>query len=130
MDLNLGQLAQIAFSVSDVDKAIDFYGGKLGLKMIFRPHEHMVFFDCGGVALFMEKAGDADAVKGASILYFKCDDIAGASKELEARGVVFVRGPHRIAELPTHDLWMAFFRDPDDHLLALSMQAPKGYALP
>jgi hypothetical protein len=29
-----------------------------------------------------------------------------------------------------HDLWMTFFRDPDDHALALMMEAPKGYAPP
>jgi hypothetical protein len=27
-----------------------------------------------------------------------------------------------------HDLWMTFFRDPDEHVLALMMEAPKGYA--
>ena len=27
-----------------------------------------------------------------------------------------------------HDLWMAFFRDPDEHLMALMQEAPKGYA--
>ena len=29
-----------------------------------------------------------------------------------------------------HDLWMAFFTDPDGHTLALMQEAPKGYALP
>jgi hypothetical protein len=27
-----------------------------------------------------------------------------------------------------HDLWMAFFADPDGHTLALMHEAPKGYA--
>jgi hypothetical protein len=26
-----------------------------------------------------------------------------------------------------HDLWMAFFNDPDGHSLALMHEAPKGY---
>jgi len=26
-----------------------------------------------------------------------------------------------------HDLWMAFFTDPDGHTLALMQEAPKGY---
>jgi hypothetical protein len=29
-----------------------------------------------------------------------------------------------------HDLWMAFFADPDGHTLALMQEAPKGYAPP
>ena len=28
-----------------------------------------------------------------------------------------------------HDLWMAFFTDPDGHTLALMQEAPKGYVL-
>jgi len=27
--------------------------------------------------------------------------------------------PHLIAQLPDHDLWMAFFRDPDRNLLGI-----------
>jgi methylmalonyl-CoA/ethylmalonyl-CoA epimerase len=30
--------------------------------------------------------------------------------------------------MPDHDLWMTFFKDPDGHMLALMMEAPKGYA--
>jgi hypothetical protein len=30
--------------------------------------------------------------------------------------------------MPDHDLWMAFCRDPDGHLVGLMMEAPKGYA--
>jgi methylmalonyl-CoA/ethylmalonyl-CoA epimerase len=29
-----------------------------------------------------------------------------------------------------HDLWMAFFDDPDGHNLAVMQEAPKGYAPP
>ena len=42
--------------------------------------------------------------------------------------MTFVDAPHCIAEMDDHDLWMAFFRDPDDHLMALMQEAPKGYA--
>ncbi len=127
MDLDLGQIAQIAYPVSDVDRALDFFQTKLGLKLMFRPHEHMAFIDCAGVRLFLEKAKD---VSPASILYLTCADIGAATRELESRGVVFASPPHRISEQPAYDLWMSFFKDPDGHLLALEMQAPKGYALP
>ena len=36
--------------------------------------------------------------------------------------------PHLVAPMPDHDLWMAFIRDPDGHLIGLMMEAPKGYA--
>ncbi len=130
MDLKLGRLAQVAFSVADVDRSIAFLEGQLGLKLLFRPHESLAFFDLGGVRLFVEKASTPEAVAKASILYLLCDDIAVAAAELAERGVVFVDKPHCIAQQPSHDLWMTFFRDPDDHLLALEMQAPKGWTLP
>jgi methylmalonyl-CoA/ethylmalonyl-CoA epimerase len=33
--------------------------------------------------------------------------------------VNFEGPPHLIAKLPDHDLWMAFFPDPDGNMLAL-----------
>ena len=49
-------------------------------------------------------------------------------RRLEKRGVVFQSKPHLIAKMDDHDLWMAFFADPDGHTLALMQEAPKGYA--
>ena len=70
------------------------------------------------------------AIARASVIYFRCADIALAMRELERRGVSFNKKPHLIAEMDDHDLWMAFFTDPDGHLLALMQEAPKGYAPP
>lgn len=130
MDLKLGRLAQVAFPVADVDRSVAFFEGVLGLKLLFRPHETLAFFDLNGVRLFVEKAATPEEVAKASILYLLCDDIAVAAAELATRGAPFVDTPHRISQQPTYDLWMTFFRDPDGHLLALEMQAPKGWAPP
>ena len=127
MDLKLGKIAQIAHSVSDVDAAEAFYEQALGLKKLFRPGPDMVFFDCGGVRLYLSKAHQPEDIAKAGLIYLLCEDIAVAVAELKQRGVQFVDQPHRIAEMPTHDLWMTFFKDPDGHLLALEMQAPKGW---
>jgi methylmalonyl-CoA/ethylmalonyl-CoA epimerase len=127
MNLKLGQLAQIAYPVVDVDRSAAFFQDKLGLKLLFRPHDSMAFFDLGGIRLFVERARNAEEVEKASILYLSCEDIAKATAELEARGVEIVSQPHCIAQQPTHDLWMSFFRDPDGHLLALEMQAATGW---
>ena len=48
-----------------------------------------------------------------------------AHATLTGRGVVFDAPPHRIASLPDHDLWMAFFRDPDGNLLGLMAEVPR-----
>lgn len=60
-------------------------------------------------------------------LYFRCADIALAVAELKKPGLAFTSEPHLIARIDDHDLWTAFFNDPDGHTLALMQEAPKGY---
>ena len=54
-----------------------------------------------------------------SIFYFKVADIHDYTQVLKVHGVVFTSDLHLIARMPDHDLWMSFFRDPDDNTLAL-----------
>jgi methylmalonyl-CoA/ethylmalonyl-CoA epimerase len=82
------------------------------------------------VRLLLEKAHDPDNAHHASTIYFTCHDIDLAVAELEARGVTFSASPHLIAKMDDHDLWMAFFNDPDGHVLALMHEAPIGYRPP
>jgi methylmalonyl-CoA/ethylmalonyl-CoA epimerase len=126
MNLNIGQIGQIAVNVSDVERAEEFYGGKLGLRKLFRFGD-LSFYDCAGVRLMLDKIGDQKNVPSHSVIYLRCADIALARRELVARGVRFTDVPHLIAPMEDHDLWMTFFTDPDGHTLALMMEAPKGY---
>lgn len=126
MRLDLSRVGQVAMSVADVDRAEAFYEGALGLRKLYRFGD-LVFFDCAGLRLMIGKAEEPADVARASTLYFRCADMALAVAELKRRGAVFVGEPHLIAPMEDHDLWMAFFRDPDDHLLALMQEAPKGY---
>lgn len=123
---NLSQIGQIALPVSDVDRSEGFYGGVLGLRKLYRFGD-LTFFDCAGVRLLLEKSKDMEGVKRGCI-YFRCADIALAIAELKERGLSFDSTPHLIAKMDDHDLWMAFFRDPDGHTLALMQEAPKGYS--
>jgi methylmalonyl-CoA/ethylmalonyl-CoA epimerase len=120
---------QIAIAVADVDRAETFYGGTLGLRKLYRFGDR-TFFDCAGVRLMIEKAHAPENIAQASVIYFRCADIALAVRELTQRGVSFSSKPHLIAKMDDHDLWMAFFSDPDGHTLALMQEAPKGYAPP
>ena len=123
MMLNLGQIGQIALPVADVDRAEAFYERVIGLRKLFRFGD-LTFFDCAGVRLLLEKAhGD---VQPGGCIYFRCVAVA----ELDKRGAVFTSEPHLIARMDDHDLWMAFFNDPDGNMLALMQEAPKGYMPP
>jgi methylmalonyl-CoA/ethylmalonyl-CoA epimerase len=131
MMLNLGQIGQIALPVTDVDRSEAFYENVIGLRKLFRFGD-LLFFDCVGVRLLLEKATEVgdEASRSSGCIYFRCADIALAVAELEKRGAVFTSKPHLIARMDDHDLWMAFFADPDGHTLALMQEAPKGYTPP
>ena len=126
MAVQLGAIGQIARPVSDIQTAVDFYGKVLGLPHLYTFGD-LAFFDCGGTRLFLS-ANDGPA-GDPSILYFQVDDIQTAYDELRGRGVEFENAPHLIHK---HDNgveeWMAFFPDPDGHLLAIMAQV--GQTLP
>jgi methylmalonyl-CoA/ethylmalonyl-CoA epimerase len=126
MFLNLDHIGQIAIADADVDRAETFYKDTLGLRKLYRFGD-LTFFDCAGVRLMLEKAHVPENIAKCSVIYFRCADIALAVRELEKRGVTFSSKPHLIAKMDDHDLWMAFFTDPDGHTLALMQEAPKGY---
>ena len=118
--LGLAQIGQIAVPVRDVDRAIAFYRDVLGMRFLFKAPPGLGFFDCAGVRLMLDapiKAAQPEA--GASVIYYKVPDLEAAFETLTRRGVVFEAKPHLIAKMPDHELWMAFFRDPDRNLLAL-----------
>jgi len=127
MLLNLSQIGQIALPVADVDRAEAFYERVIGLRKLYRFGD-LSFFDCAGVRLLLEKAADPATITPRGCIYFRCADIALAVAELDKRGLEFTSRPHLIARMDDHDLWMAFFKDPDGHTLALMQEAPKGYA--
>jgi len=116
--VHLSQIGQIAMPVRDVEKAIAFYRDVLGMRFLFKAPPGLGFFDCAGVRLMLDGPAAAQAGRG-SVLYYKVEDIEDAYATLAGRGVAFEGKPHLIAKMPDHELWMAFFRDPDQNLLAL-----------
>lgn len=126
MLLNLSQIGQIALPVSDTDRSEVFYETVIGLRKLYRFGD-LSFFDCAGVRLLLEKTHDGAPPRTAGCIYFRCADIALTVVELERRGVAFNHPPHLIARMDDHDLWMAFFEDPDGHTIAVMQEAPKGY---
>lgn len=114
----LGRIGQIAIPVSDIERAVRFYRDTLGMRFLFQAPPDLAFFDLDGVRLMLD--GPARARAGnSSVIYFKVPDLQAAFRTLSRRGVAFEGEPHLIAEMPDHELWMAFFHDPDKNLLAL-----------
>ena len=111
-------LGQVAVPVSDVARAAVFYRDSVGLTPLFEA-SGMAFFDCGGVRLMLSRVEDPRMEPPGSVLYLRVEDIHAAHAEMAGRGVSFEAPPHLIASMPDHELWMAFFRDSEDNLLAL-----------
>ncbi len=114
----LSQLGQIAVNVQDVERATAFYRDTLGMHFLFA-FPGLAFFDCGGVRLMLSRAEDPKLDHPASILYYRVADIEATHQALAARGVRFEQGPHLVARMPDHELWLADFYDSEENLLAL-----------
>ena len=115
--VRLNEIAQIALTVSDLAQARTFYQDVLGMRFLFDAGT-MSFFQCGSVRL-MIGASDKPVDSGGTILYFRVPAIREAHGSLVAKGVAFVQEPHLVARMKSHDLWLAFFKDPAGNTLAL-----------
>jgi len=122
-DFGLSAIGQIAVQVQDLDRAVAFYRQRLRLPFLFQAPPGLAFFDAGGVRLMLSRPEGEGG--GTSVLYFRVDDIQGATTALKGRGVTFTDEPHIIAKMNTYDLWMAFFRDSEGNMHALMSEVPR-----
>jgi catechol 2,3-dioxygenase-like lactoylglutathione lyase family enzyme len=119
------RIGQISVRVRDLGRAVTFYRDALGLEFLFDAGR-LAFFRCGAVRIMLAEPESEEFDHPSSTLYFRVDDIAVARTELAGRGVPFEDEPHVIARMPEHELWMTFFRDPDDNLHALMSEVRPG----
>lgn len=120
----ISRIGQIAINVHDVQRATAFYRDVLGLPLLFATG-NLVFFDCGGVRLMLDRAEKPEFDHPGSILYFTVPDIISAHQQMVSAGVRFEDQPHVVARMANHDLWMTFFHDPEGNLLALMCEMPQ-----
>jgi catechol 2,3-dioxygenase-like lactoylglutathione lyase family enzyme len=121
--VQLGALGQISRSVRDISTSVKWYGEVLGLPHLYTFGD-LAFFDCAGTRLFLSAAESAEKAEP-SVLYFRVEDIDAAYDDLRERGVEFETAPHLIHRHESGmEEWMAFFPDPDGHLLAIMAQVP------
>jgi methylmalonyl-CoA/ethylmalonyl-CoA epimerase len=115
----LDAIGQIGLTVDDLEKATAFYRDVLRLKHLFDAPPAMSFFACGTVRLMLSRRERPEAERFGAAIYFKIADIHSVRDALAERGVAFEAEPRMLAKMPDHELWMAFFRDPGNNLLAL-----------
>ena len=121
MSTQVSSIKQIAITVSDVDKALEFYRDILGLEFLFSAGPNLAFLNADGVRIMLSTPQGAN-----SILYFNVNDIESSYKTFVEQGAKAERQPQLAANMPDHDLWTVFLRDPDDNLVGLMEEKAHG----
>jgi catechol 2,3-dioxygenase-like lactoylglutathione lyase family enzyme len=117
--LTLGPLGQVSMYARSAPITEAWYRDVLRLPHIFTFGD-LVFFDCGGIRLYIHAVGD-EKWRPSSVVYFLVPDIVAAHAELTGRGIHFSQAPHMIYKDDETGIeeWMAFFDDPDGNMLAI-----------
>lgn len=110
-------VAQIALTVTDLDKAKAFYVEVLGLSPLFDAGK-MSFLDAGGVRIMLSAQGGKPGGRG-TLVYLKVADVRAAHEELSSKGVHFEQPPHVVGRAAEGDAWLAWCSDPDGNLIGL-----------
>lgn len=118
-------IGQVSVVVKDLERAVGFYRGALGLAFLFEA-PGLAFIDCGGVRLMLSRPEAPEFDHPASVLYYRVADIEAARSRMAGQGVVFRDEPHKIADMPDHELWMAFFDDTEGNVAALMEERRRG----
>lgn len=123
MPLSIEKIGQISIRVRDIDRAIAFYRDTLGLRFLFQVPK-LAFFDCGGTRILLDVPETAEFDHPSSVIYFSVSSIHDAFAELKGLGAETMQEPHIIAKLADREVWMAFFHDPDQNVMALMSEVP------
>jgi predicted enzyme related to lactoylglutathione lyase len=112
-------LGQLAITVKDVQLALPFYTQVLGLEFLFAPTEQLAFVQCGATRLMLSTPQGAGEVGKNSIPYFQTTAIEEFYASALEQGALGERAPQLAAQMPDHQLWIAFLKDPDGNLIGL-----------
>lgn len=110
-------------AVADLDRARDFYEGKLGLETTDRMGEEVLTMKSGETLINVYKSEYAGTNK-ATTLTFDVDDIESEVKSLKEKGIFFEQYDMPGLE-KQGDLYVAegmkttWFKDPDGNILSL-----------
>jgi methylmalonyl-CoA/ethylmalonyl-CoA epimerase len=121
-------LRQVMMPVTDLDRAVAFYGDVVGLRLLARfDPPGLVFFDLGGVRLLLERGSPPSA----SVLYLAVDDVTAATEHIRESGATVIAEPHLIHRDDDGlfgdrgvEEWMAFFTDSEGNTVGLSERRP------
>jgi len=119
MRSRISKIGQLAITVSDVQKALEFYRDILGLEFLFSPSENLAFLKCGETRLMLSTPQGAGEIGKNSIPYFSAENVEQVYEQAVRSGATMERAPQLAAKMPDHELWIGFLKDPDENLIGL-----------
>ncbi|HYA34345.1 MAG TPA: VOC family protein [Candidatus Binataceae bacterium] len=125
-DAGMGSYPLVAFvAATDGDRAKDFYGNRLGLRLTLENLPFALFYDAHGVSLHVQLVREMKPAPY-TVLGWDVQDIARTIEDLAAVGIT----PERFAGLeqdelgvwtsPTSKAKVAWFKDPDGNVLSIA----------
>jgi catechol 2,3-dioxygenase-like lactoylglutathione lyase family enzyme len=121
----------VAFAnIHDVEKAKEFYGGKLGLRLIDEEPPFALVYDANGIMVRLGMSKEPIKTTG-TVLGWEVPDAEAAVKELLAVGITFER--YGFLKQDELGIWttptgakVAWFKDPDGNILGVSQHLDRG----
>lgn len=112
----LSRISNIMLGVRDLEQALAFYNGKLGLPVTMQLGQ-LALLNTGPVTLGLSTGHVrmAPHVAGATEVVFQVEHVRAAWEALKSQGVEFLNEPRQA----TPSDWVVHFRDPDGHLLSI-----------
>jgi len=109
----------LAITGSDVPAALTFHREILGLEFLFSPADNLAFLQCGVTRIMLSTPQGSGEVGENSIPYSKTENIESFFSVAVEGGAVLEREPQLAANMPDHELWIGFLKDPDGNLIGL-----------
>ncbi len=113
---DLRRIDHVWFWVADMDRALDFYTGPLGLELRMRHGDDWAEVDGGGIRIGLHggPGTGASPLPGGTVV-FEVDDLDLAKASLEQKGLAF---DEHLGEVPGYARY-ASFSDPDRNAMQL-----------
>ena len=111
-------------TIVNVARAKEFYGDKLGLRLVSEEPPFALVFEANGIMLRLGMGKELPPARG-TVVGWRVPDVAAVVRDLERAGIRFERYEHMkqdelgIWTTPTGSR-VAWFKDPDGNILSIS----------
>jgi catechol 2,3-dioxygenase-like lactoylglutathione lyase family enzyme len=113
-------------TIVDVERAKEFYGDKLGLRLLSEEPPFALVFDANGIMLRLGMGKKLPPAPG-TVLGWQVPDIGAAVRDLQQVGIQFERYDNAYMKQDELGIWttptgsrVAWFKDPDGNTLSIS----------